>query len=84
MIHLPEPHIWQLTPTHVYPLPQGLRNNAGPTQSLVVTMKLHVGKDLCDDDVLQLTRWAWERCVAALGSGKDASEPEVTVGFVRV
>lgn len=46
--------------------------------------------DLGDDDVLQLTQWAWERCVNALhfGSGRGGKDrekaaAEVTVGVVR-
>jgi len=53
-------------------------------------MELHVRADLADDDVLELTRWAWERCVSALhfGTGRGAGdgermEAEVTVGVVR-
>ena len=52
-------------------------------------MELHVKEDLSDDDVLLLTKWAWERCVSALGSLKDSKGaaggggPEVTVGIVR-
>ena len=51
-------------------------------------MELHVQKDLADDDVLELTRWAWERCVSALdfGTGRgegESCEAEVTVGVVR-
>ena len=60
------------------------------SDSLVVTMELHVKEDLGDDDVLLLTNWAWERCVSALGSLKDlkggdggGGGPEVTVGIVR-
>jgi hypothetical protein len=57
--------------------------------SLVVTLELHVKEDLGDDDVLLLTKWAWERCVSALGSLKDSkgaaggSGPEVTIGVVK-
>ncbi|KAF8879807.1 hypothetical protein BD779DRAFT_1612849 [Infundibulicybe gibba] len=54
ILHLPAPHIWQLTPS------------PGTSEDLVVTLELHVKDDLCDDDVLKLTRWAWERCVGAL------------------
>jgi hypothetical protein len=36
-------------------------------EKLVVTLELHVRHDLEDADVLRLTRWAWERCVFALG-----------------
>ncbi|KAF8179850.1 hypothetical protein BJ912DRAFT_929496 [Pholiota molesta] len=60
-----------------------------PAEQLVVTLELHVREDLGDDAVLQLTRWAWERCVGALGSVRDFREvgeeggPEVTVGVVR-
>ena len=56
---------------------------------LVVTMEIHVRRDLGDDDVLALTKWAWERCVNALGGYKEFRDigevggPEVTVGVVR-
>jgi hypothetical protein len=52
-------------------------------------MELHVRQDLADDDVLELTKWAWERCVNALhfgtgrGAGDGRAEAEVTVGVVR-
>jgi len=77
VLHLPPPHIWQLTP----PTPT--------KQSLVVTLELHVRKDLEDDDVLKLSKWAWDRCVGAMGFGRNASRlpegvvPEVTVGVVK-
>jgi hypothetical protein len=56
--------------------------------TLVVTLELHVRRDLDDATVLELTRWAWDRCTGALGgdrSGKDDSGgvAEVTVGVVR-
>ena len=58
-----------------------------PTQSLVVTLELHVSKDLIDDDALKLTQWAWERCRTALkygsGDGGGEGEAEITVGIVR-
>lgn len=59
----------------------------GPAQSLVVTLELHVRRELADADVLELTRWAWERCMYALhrgtrGEGHEG-EAEVTVGVVR-
>ena len=40
-----------------------------PGNGIVVTMELHVRQDLADDDVLELTKWAWERCVNALHFG---------------
>ena len=63
----------------------------------MVTLELHVREDLGDEDVLKLTKWAWERCVNAIagyGVGRDAKDrdegerwreciPEVTVGVVR-
>ncbi|GBE83471.1 hypothetical protein BKA93DRAFT_358544 [Sparassis latifolia] len=91
VLHLPAPHFWQLTPNLTRPQPYSAAPNTkilGPTQSLVVTVELHVRKELEDDEVLRLTRWAWERCSAALhfgtrtGEGGDA-EAEVTVGIVR-
>ncbi|KAF5373423.1 hypothetical protein D9615_009454 [Tricholomella constricta] len=80
VVHLPAPHIWQLAP-----LPQ---SHAAGVESLVVTMELHVRHDLGDEDVLALTRWAWEKCAGALGVGREGGReggkrPEVTVGIVR-
>lgn len=91
VLHLPAPHIWQLTPSHAssatYPSTSSKANSQ--SEALVVTLELHVKEDLGDDDVLKLTKWAWERCVSAIGSLKDFKElgeeggPEVTVGVVR-
>ena len=97
VLHLPAPHIWQLTPSLASssPTPHSPGSGLGspksrvPSESLVVTLELHVREDLGDDDVLALTRWAWERCVSALWNLKDFREmgeeggPEVTVGVVR-
>ncbi|EGO01344.1 hypothetical protein SERLA73DRAFT_179515 [Serpula lacrymans var. lacrymans S7.3] len=78
VLHLPTPHVWQLTPTQQH----------APAKSLVVTLELHVRNDLSDSDVLELTRWAWERVVSALRLGSRSvgdlrEEAEVTVGVVR-
>ena len=92
VLHLPAPHIWQLSPSPSLYLPatSGKGSNPPVVESLVVTIELHVKQDLGDDDVLKLTRWAWERCATALGGGKlrkefgpGTGEPEVTVGVVR-
>jgi hypothetical protein len=59
---------------------------SSPSSSLVATLELHVRKDLPDEEVLRLTRWAWERCMKALkGRTRDGVEGmvEVTVGIVR-
>jgi hypothetical protein len=104
VLHLPAPHLWQLTPSYA-PLPHPSSpsvNTSTPiltqprNQALVATLELHVHADLDDEQVLKLTRWAWERCVLALGghvgvgSGEVESEGvekedrvEVTVGVVR-
>ncbi|KAL0573533.1 hypothetical protein V5O48_008418 [Marasmius crinis-equi] len=79
VLHLPPPHIWQLTPTPPNP-------SRFETSSLVATLELHVRKDLSDEDVLSLTKWAWERCTGALGVRGDHDEggkADVTVGIVR-
>ncbi|KAI9060095.1 hypothetical protein FKP32DRAFT_1595833 [Trametes sanguinea] len=97
VLHLPAPHIWQLTPSLT--LPEGDLSSPyavgpvadkaqGPTQSLVVTLELHVRHDLEDVEVLRLTKWAWERCVHALhfgtrGGEGGEGEAEVTVGIVK-
>jgi len=73
VLHLPAPHIWQLTPSTTT-IDMGLcddRNRDGSggrkADPLIVTIELHVKPDLGDDDVLKLTRWTWERCMLALG-----------------
>ncbi|KAF9029544.1 hypothetical protein BDZ89DRAFT_1065326 [Hymenopellis radicata] len=68
VLHLPAPHIWQLTPAAM--------GKTGGT--LIVSLELHVRQDMPDDDVLALTKWAYDRCTGALGG-----EREVTVGVVR-
>lgn len=85
-MHLPAPHIWQLTPT-----PAGSPAHSASGESLVVTVQVHVRPDLDDDDILSLTKWTWEKCVAALsplgkmekGGGSGHGRPDVTVGIVR-
>ncbi|KAI0752742.1 hypothetical protein C8Q80DRAFT_1267246 [Daedaleopsis nitida] len=87
VLHLPAPHIWQLTPSLAVadadaPSPYAsagasaaaLERAQGPAQSLVVTLELHVRHDLEDTEVLRLTRWAWERCVHALHFGTRGGE----------
>ncbi|RPD61636.1 hypothetical protein L226DRAFT_552504 [Lentinus tigrinus ALCF2SS1-7] len=98
VLHLPAPHIWQLTPSlavsdadTVSPYastPSALDKAQGPAQSLVVTLELHVRHDIEDAEVLRLTRWASERCVHALhfgtrGGEGGEGEAEVTVGIVK-
>ncbi|KAM6501499.1 hypothetical protein JOM56_004513 [Amanita muscaria] len=100
VLHLPAPHIWQLAPSTSATAPDGTsfqekRNrDSVKLDPLVVTIELHVKSDLSDEDVLNLTRWAWERCLLALGGevkrGQDrkglvgrGDGPEVTVGVVR-
>ncbi|KAJ3967854.1 hypothetical protein EV361DRAFT_1006146 [Lentinula raphanica] len=71
VIHLPAPHIWQFTPTPVGSQVGSLTQTqtAGRTMArehMVVTLELHVRRDLADEDVLRLTSWAWEKVVRAL------------------
>jgi len=74
ILHLPPPHIWQLTPSMPTLSQYGMTNP--PT--LVVTLELHVSQDLNDDSAIKLTKWAWDKCIGVLGGGA-----EVTVGIVR-
>jgi len=88
VVHLPPPHIWQLTPSLASSAITTSSTCNAISDSLVVTLELHVKEDLGDDDVLLLTKWVWERCVSALGSLKDmkgaiGGGPEVTIGVVR-
>lgn len=72
VLHLPPPHIWQLAPS------------VGTPQPLVATLELRVAADLGDVEVIKLTRWAWERCMLALGlAGREQDGGGVTVGIVR-
>ncbi|KAI0703022.1 hypothetical protein BC835DRAFT_1078291 [Cytidiella melzeri] len=88
VLHLPAPHIWQLTPYFARPESvRSLNDFDGPSQSLVVTLELHVPQSLSDDEVLELTAWAWDRCKTALKygtrDGGGEGEAEVTIGVVR-
>lgn len=88
VLHLPAPHIWQLTPYFASPPnARTVSTSDGPTQSLVVTLEIHVPKELSDDDILKLTTWAWGRCKTALrygsGDGGGDGEAEITVGVVK-
>ncbi|KZT54481.1 hypothetical protein CALCODRAFT_13243 [Calocera cornea HHB12733] len=67
VLHVPSPHVWQLTPPPSDPTERG---------PLVATVEIHVKKDTGDDEVLELTRWAWEICTQALGG-------EVTISILR-
>ncbi|KAG7096003.1 hypothetical protein E1B28_006685 [Marasmius oreades] len=60
VVHVTPPHLWQLTPTP--PNPSRFEGNS----SLVATLELHVKKELGDEDVLALTKWAWERLIFLL------------------
>ena len=88
VLHLPAPHFWQLTPHFSRPahIPS-LATWDRPAQSLVVTLELHVPRELADDDALKLSAWAAERCKAALRHGSreggGEGEADVTVGVVR-
>jgi len=85
VLHLPPPHIWQLAAPSGGPEKRALDN----AESLIVAIELRVRNDLGDEDVLRLTRWAWEKCIFALGANVTWEEkgkgegPEVTVGVVR-
>ncbi|TCD65294.1 hypothetical protein EIP91_002819 [Steccherinum ochraceum] len=97
VLHLPAPHIWQITPTlHAPPAasypshlaPAFTREKLGASQNLVVTVDLHIKKDMLPSEAIVLMKWATERCRNALrlgvGDGKGGEcEAHVTVGVVR-
>lgn len=92
VLHLPAPHIWQLAATAAGDKGGGgagmKGEGGGEADALVVTLELHVGAALPDDDVLALTRWVRDRVAGALGMGGEGGrgarqEAEVTVGIVR-
>ncbi|EKM78211.1 hypothetical protein AGABI1DRAFT_121370 [Agaricus bisporus var. burnettii JB137-S8] len=77
IIHLPAPHIWQLTPSSLHTnttTPSIHNHNLKDGESsindgtLIVSLQLHVREDLGDDEILRLTKWTWERVVRALGT----------------
>ena len=83
VLHLPAPHVWQLTPSTV----NQRSSTAQSKEGLIVTLELHVRSSLDDARVLQLTRWAHDRCKGALNvSAREkgsVDESEVTIGIVR-
>jgi hypothetical protein len=75
-VHVAPPHIWQLNaPSH-----GSYENGNLLTETLIVTVQLHIQPDLEEDSVLRLTKWTWERITSALG-GPGVSE--VTIGIER-
>ncbi|QRV98917.1 cation efflux family protein [Ceratobasidium sp. AG-Ba] len=66
IMHLPAPRLWRLTPS---------------SGALVATIELHVRKGVDDAEVLALTRYAYERCLAVVGRGGGPGS--VTVSVVR-
>lgn len=80
--HHPHPHSHTRSPQangHANGEHRRPTGTGGSGPSLIVTIQLHVDKHLEDVECLELTRWAWERCVRALGQGEEG----VTVGIVR-
>ena len=73
VVHLPAPHLWQLTPPRL-----ALHSNG--EAELVATIELHVRKELTDVQILELTRWASDKCSAALGKPRAGS---ITIAVVR-
>ncbi|CAE6488528.1 unnamed protein product [Rhizoctonia solani] len=59
----PVPKVWQLT----------------PGSALVATMELHVRHGVDDTEVLALTRYAYERCVAVVGRGGGPGGVSISV-----
>ncbi|EJD01807.1 uncharacterized protein FOMMEDRAFT_20574 [Fomitiporia mediterranea MF3/22] len=97
VLHLPAPHIWQLTPS-VTSLPpsssfstKSQMHDISSLDALVVTLELHVRRDTDDGELLTLTRWAHDRCRIALGLGVGAKDrgndgedgAEITIGIVK-
>ncbi|CAL1709761.1 unnamed protein product [Somion occarium] len=90
VLHVPPPHIWQLTPPLQRPSGYGARHPKalGPAQRIVVTMELHTSSSITDQELLELTQWAQGRCMNALrfgmgeGDGGEC-EAEVGVGIIR-
>ena len=68
-----------------------LETLGAPLAQFVVSLELHVRRELSDEDALALTRHAWEQCYAALnprgasakGAWGDKSGGGITVGIVR-
>lgn len=87
VIHLPAPHLWQLTlPRRQSALSSSSSKVITPTVAssheteLVATVEMHVRPDLSDSEVLELTKWARDKCSVALGRPRVGN---VTVAVVR-
>ncbi|KAH7106875.1 hypothetical protein BKA62DRAFT_685349 [Auriculariales sp. MPI-PUGE-AT-0066] len=92
IVHLPPPHVWQLTPPSKLSGPSNstaLSSRAHEAQ-FIVSLEVHVRRELSDTDALALTRHAWEQCYGALnprgapkGAWGEKSGGGITVGIVR-
>ncbi|KAM0751358.1 hypothetical protein T439DRAFT_325505 [Meredithblackwellia eburnea MCA 4105] len=97
VVEVTSPHIWQLTPHPSASASQsstlGGRSsggNDGEAATLVATLVVSIKNDASDDDILQVTKFARERCTPALrwgnqggGSKSHVAPGELTVSVVR-
>ncbi|KEI38122.1 uncharacterized protein L969DRAFT_89367 [Mixia osmundae IAM 14324] len=75
VVHVPPPHIWQLTP-HPRTAPNARKSKIYGRASLpspsdgasiiIVTLEIHVRMDASDSDILDLTQMARQKCSPAL------------------
>lgn len=84
------PHIWQLTP---HPASSAPSTSSTPsrrslpskdeTSTLIATLQITVAEDASDEDILQLTQFARERCAPALKAAQIGEQGELTVSVSR-
>ncbi|KAI5481178.1 hypothetical protein MNV49_005613 [Pseudohyphozyma bogoriensis] len=77
VVSVAPPHIWQLTPhpsASATKPPASYRRSASKDKegsTLIATLAISVKNDASDDDIIQITRFARERCLPALQWGSE-------------
>jgi len=77
VVSIQSPHVWQLVPATLPPDP-----TSGP--STIITLTLVLKADTDEKDMLEMSRWAEERCRSAgIGAGGSKGGREITLEVKR-
>ncbi|EST07321.2 ATP phosphoribosyltransferase, catalytic domain protein [Kalmanozyma brasiliensis GHG001] len=83
------PNVWQLTPpTTAHSQQDGVltssaRSHGSKNAALVVGVTVVLREGAKDEDVLEMTRWTWERLAVSVGAGRGLSAGEGLRGSAR-
>jgi hypothetical protein len=71
VVDIPPPHVWQLMPNSRLLTKQTARPGDVSSSSIIVaTLSIHISPDATDNDILDITQLAREKCAPILGTGE--------------